>query len=111
MRVLRRGATSSRLFVVISYHHAALEYIPNSVCLWRETGNLKPSPTDARTLLSHTVEAVPLFCRTLACTWRPETPENNKEVLNWARKAVPTSHEIGIAAGRPIKQEVYLVDH
>lgn len=36
---------------------------------------------------------------------RLETPERAKAVLNKARKAVPTSHEIWIAAGRLLEQE------
>lgn len=36
---------------------------------------------------------------------RLETPERAKSVLNKARKAVPTSHEIWIAAGRLLEQE------
>ena len=36
---------------------------------------------------------------------RLETPKQAKAVLNKARKAVPTSHEIWIAAGRLLEQE------
>ncbi len=36
---------------------------------------------------------------------RIETPDKAKAVLNKARKAVPTSHEIWIAAGRLLEQE------
>jgi pre-mRNA-processing factor 6 len=37
---------------------------------------------------------------------RLETPDRAKAVLNKARKAVPTSHEIWIAAGRLLEQEI-----
>jgi len=36
---------------------------------------------------------------------RLESPDKVKAVLNKAHKAVPTSHEIWIAAGRLLKQE------
>ena len=37
-----------------------------------------------------------------------ETPEKAKAVLNKARKAIPTSHEIWIAAGRLLEQEAHV---
>ena len=39
---------------------------------------------------------------------RLETPEKAKAVLNKARKAIPTSHEIWIAAGRLLEQEAMM---
>jgi pre-mRNA-processing factor 6 len=90
-----------------SHCHLALEHIPNSVRLWKETVNLETSPADARILLSRAVEVIPLSVELWLALARLETPENAKAVLNKARKAVPTSHEIWIAAGRLIEQEAY----
>jgi pre-mRNA-processing factor 6 len=110
-RVLRRGtlfSASVRFGGLIC--DLALEHIPNSVRLWKETVNLETSPADARILLSRAVEVIPLSVElwlALACL---ETPENAKAVLNKARKAVPTSHEIWIAAARLIEQEAYATD-
>ena len=89
----------------------ALEHIPNSVHLWKETVNLdlETSPVDARILLSRAVEVIPLSVELWLALARLETPENTKAVLNKARKAMPTSHEIWIAAGRFIEQEAYAV--
>jgi pre-mRNA-processing factor 6 len=84
----------------------ALEHIPNSVRLWKETVNLESSATDARILLARAVEVIPLSVELWLALARLETPERAKAVLNKARKAVPTSHEIWIAAGRLLEQEV-----
>ena len=84
---------------------AALEHIPNSVRLWKETVNLESSQNDARILLSRAVEVIPLSVELWLALARLETPERAKAVLNKARKAVPTSHEIWIAAGRLLEQE------
>ncbi|KAG2092327.1 uncharacterized protein F5147DRAFT_822575, partial [Suillus discolor] len=57
-----------------------------------------------RILLSLAVEVIPLSVElwlALACL---EIPERAKAVLNKARKSVPTSHEIWIAAGRLLEQ-------
>ncbi|KAF7353043.1 hypothetical protein MVEN_01272000 [Mycena venus] len=83
----------------------ALEHIPNSVRLWKETVNLESSAADARILLSRAVEVIPLSVELWLALARLETPERAKSVLNKARKAVPTSHEIWIAAGRLLEQE------
>ncbi|KAI0723579.1 hypothetical protein C8Q76DRAFT_723324, partial [Earliella scabrosa] len=72
----------------------ALEHIPNSVRLWKETVNLESSASDARIVLSRAVEIA----------------DKAKAVLNKARKAVPTSHEIWIAAGRLHEQEAYATE-
>jgi pre-mRNA-processing factor 6 len=88
-----------------AYLNTALEHIPNSVLLWKETVNLEPSPTDARILLSRAVEVIPLSVELWLTLARLETPDRAKAVLNKARKAVPTSHEIWIAAGRLLEQE------
>ncbi|KAJ3535062.1 hypothetical protein NMY22_g6651 [Coprinellus aureogranulatus] len=83
----------------------ALEHIPNSVRLWKETVNLESSPQDARILLARAVEVIPLSVDLWLALARLETPDKAKAVLNKARKAVPTSHEIWIAAGRLLEQE------
>src|ERR1700684_922254 len=83
----------------------ALEHIPNSVRLWKETVNLESSPTDARILLARAVEVIPLSVELWLAWAGLETRERAKWVLNKARKAVPTSHEIWIAAGRLLEQE------
>src|SRR6266404_9305557 len=97
-------------FLTFSHNRPALEHIPNSVRLWKETVNLETSPADARTLLSRAVEVIPLSVELWLALARLESPENAKAVLNKARKAVPTSHEIWIAAGRLIEQEAYAAD-
>jgi pre-mRNA-processing factor 6 len=89
---------------------SALEHIPNSVRLWKETVNLESSATDARILLSRAVEVIPLSVELWLALARLETPERAKAVLNKARKAVPTSHEIWIAAGRLLEQEASASD-
>ena len=88
----------------------ALEHIPNSVRLWKETVNLESSASDARILLSRAVEVIPLSVELWLGLARLETPEKAKAVLNKARKAVPTSHDIWIAAGRLLEQEAYAAD-
>ena len=88
--------------------YPALEHIPNSVRLWKETVNLESSATDARILLSRAVEVIPLSVELWLALARLEVPERAKAVLNKARKAVPTSHEIWIAAGRLLEQEASL---
>ncbi|KAF8488337.1 hypothetical protein F5888DRAFT_1796369 [Russula emetica] len=77
----------------------ALEHTPNSVRLWKETVNLETSPADARTLLSRAVEVIPLSVELWLALVRLETPEKAKRVLNKARKAVPTSQNIGLPQG------------
>jgi len=91
--------------VTLIMSRLALEHIPNSVRLWKETVNLESSATDARILLSRAVEVIPLSVELWLALARLETPERAKAVLNKARKAVPTSHEIWIAAGRLLEQE------
>ena len=96
-RVLRKGKAFNRTSLRISTHsfHPALEYIPNSVRLWKETDNLESSGTDARILLSRAVEVIPLSVELWLALARLEVPERAKAVLNKGRKAVPTSHENG----------------
>ena len=82
----------------------ALEHIPNSVTLWKQTISLETSPTDARILLARAVEVLPHSIELWLALARLETTENARKVLNKARKAVPTSHEIWIAAARLVEQ-------
>lgn len=89
----------------LPFDHLALEQIPNSVRLWKETVNLEESITDARIILARAVEVIPLSVELWLALARLETPEKAKAVLNKARKAIPTSHEIWIAAGRLLEQE------
>ena len=90
---------------LIPHFSVALENIPNSVRLWKETVNLETSASDARILLSRAVEVIPLSVELWLALARIETPERAKAVLNKARKSVPTSHDIWIAAGRLLEQE------
>ena len=79
--------------IVLINPFAALEHIPNSVRLWKETVNLESSHNDTRILLSRAVEVTPLSVELWLALARLETPERAKAVLNTARKAVPKSHE------------------
>lgn len=83
---------------------SALETIPNSVTLWKETVNLETDPADARVLLARAVEFIPSSVDLWLTLARLETPENAQKVLNKAGKAIPTSHEIWVAAGRLTEQ-------
>jgi pre-mRNA-processing factor 6 len=83
----------------------ALEHIPNSVRLWKETVNLESSASDARILLARAVEVIPFSVELWLALARLESTDKAKAVLNKARKAVPTSHEIWIAAARLLEQE------
>ena len=98
------------MFVYLIFVILALESIPNSVRLWKETVNLESSAVDARILLSRAVEVIPQSVELWLALARLETPTKAKAVLNKARKAVPTSHEIWIAAGRLLEQEAEAVD-
>jgi pre-mRNA-processing factor 6 len=51
------------------------------------------------------VEVIPLSVELWLTLARLETPERAKAVLNKARKAIPTSHEIWIAAGRLLEEQ------
>ncbi|CAI4215097.1 unnamed protein product [Parascedosporium putredinis] len=60
----------------------ALDHLPDSEILWKEAVNLEEDVDNAKILLAKATELIPL------------------SVLNRARKAVPTSYEIWIAAAR-----------
>jgi len=105
----RRSVSCEKVCCFQVYQHCcqltlALEFVPNSVRLWKETVNLEDDPEDARILLTRAVEVIPKSVELWLTLARLETPENAKKVLNSARKEVPTSHEIWIAAGRLAEQ-------
>jgi pre-mRNA-processing factor 6 len=95
--------------LMIGFRVLALEHIPTSVRLWKETVNLETSASDARILLARAVEVIPSSVELWLALARLETPEKAKGVLNKARRAVPTSHEIWIAAARLLEQEALRV--
>jgi len=70
-----------------------------------QTVNLESSATDACILLSCMVEVIPPSVELWLALTRLETRERAKAVLNKARKAMPTNHEIWIAAGQLLEQE------
>lgn len=109
-RVLRKGTTLVSKFGPGTgnlHIQLALEHIPNSVRLWKETVNLETSAADARILLARAVEVIPQSVELWLALARLETPDRAKAVLNKARGAVPTSHEIWIAACRLMEQEAH----
>lgn len=110
-RVLRKGSSLNFLTLtttdLTNVVPSALEHIPNSVRLWKETVNLESSASDARILLSRAVEVIPQSVELWLALARLETPEKARSVINTARKTIPTSHEIWIAAGRLLEQEAY----
>jgi pre-mRNA-processing factor 6 len=85
--------------------NTALEYVPNSVKLWRSIVSLEDNPEDARILLARAVELNKYSVELWLALARVETPDKARAVLNKARKAIPTSHEIWIAASRLQEQE------
>lgn len=102
---MRKGKCFNAFARSLAHSVAALEQIPNSVRLWKQTVSLEDSANDARILLARAVEVIPLSVELWLALARLETPERAKAVLNKARKAVPTSHEIWIAAGCLLEQE------
>lgn len=110
-RVLRKGELAASSFLVSTCSFPtcvpsiALEYVPASIKLWKETVKLEDNPEDARILLARAVEVIPSSQELWLALARLESPENAPKVLNAARKVIPTSHEIWIAAGRLSEQE------
>lgn len=74
-----------------------LEFIPNSVRLWKAAVELE-EPGEARILLSRAVECVPDNVDMWLALARLETYDNAKKVLNRARVAIPSEPQIWIAA-------------
>jgi pre-mRNA-processing factor 6 len=109
-RVLRKGMQNRHQgsdydTITDIIYFLALEYIPNSVKLWKEVVNLEDDPDDARILLGRAVEVIPQSVELWLTLARLETPENAQKVLNRAHKMIPTSHEIWIAGGRLREQD------
>ncbi|KAK9453054.1 PRP1 splicing factor, N-terminal-domain-containing protein [Dipodascopsis uninucleata] len=78
----------------------ALENIPQSVTLWKEAVNLEEDPNDAKILLARAVDLIPLSVELWLALARLESHENARKVLNKARQACRTSHEIWVAAAK-----------
>jgi pre-mRNA-processing factor 6 len=77
----------------------ALEFIPNSVKLWKEAVELEEAH-DARVMLARAVECVPSSVDLWLALAKLETYEEAKTVLNRARKAIPTDASIWITAAK-----------
>lgn len=105
----QKARSEEGLVVVVLFVTAddrtALEYIPASIKLWKETVKLEENPEDARILLARAVEVIPHSQELWLALARLETPSAAESVLNKARKMIPTSHEIWIAAGRLSEQQ------
>ncbi|TPX70333.1 hypothetical protein SpCBS45565_g01731 [Spizellomyces sp. 'palustris'] len=78
----------------------ALEFIPNSVRIWKAAVSMEEDPEDARILLSRAVECVPLAVELWLALARLENYENAKKVLNKARLANATNHDVWITAAK-----------
>ncbi|KAI9183452.1 U4/U6 x U5 tri-snRNP complex subunit Prp1 [Blastocladiella emersonii ATCC 22665] len=77
----------------------ALEKIPKSVTLWRAAIDLEETAGDALIMLRQAVQQIPQEVDMWLTLAKLETYDNARKVLNTARKQIPTSHEIWIAAG------------
>ena len=77
----------------------ALEFVPNSVKLWRVAIDLE-SVEDARIMLGRAVECVPRSVDMWLALARLETYQNARKVLNQARQAIPTEPAIWITASK-----------
>jgi hypothetical protein len=78
----------------------ALEFIPNSVRIWKAAVEMEEDEEDARLMLSRAVECVPTAVELWLALARLEPYERAKQVLNTALKFCVGSHEVWIAAGR-----------
>ena len=77
----------------------ALEFVPNSVKLWKAAVELE-QPDDARILLSRAVECVPHNVAMWLALAKLENYENARKVLNKARETIPTDSRIWITAAK-----------
>jgi len=77
----------------------ALEFIPDSVKLWKAAVELE-NQVDARLLLSRAVECVPKSTEMWLALARLETYQQAKVVINKARTKIPTDPSIWIAAAK-----------
>ena len=91
------GTTSNEERVVL---RRGLEMIPNSVRLWEAAISLEEDEDDARIMLSRAVECVPESVNMWLALARLETYERAKQVLNNARKRLPTELRIWITAAQ-----------
>ncbi|KAJ3023170.1 Pre-mRNA-processing factor 6 [Thoreauomyces humboldtii] len=78
----------------------ALEFIPNSVKIWKAAVSMEEDPEDARILLSRAVECIPLAVELWLALARLEKYDIAKKVLNKARLANPTNHDVWISAAK-----------
>lgn len=78
----------------------ALEFIPDSVSIWKQVVSLEEDEDNARMLLARAVECVPTSVDLWLALARLETYANAKKVLNRARQSCPLSYEVWIAAAR-----------
>ena len=77
----------------------ALEFVPNSVQLWKTAIELE-EVDDARIMLARAVECVPRAVDMWLALARLETYENARRVLNQAREAIPTEPAIWLTAAK-----------
>jgi pre-mRNA-processing factor 6 len=91
------GTTSNKEKVVL---RRGLETIPNSVRLWEAAISLEEDEDDARIMLSRAVECVPESVNMWLALARLETYDRAKQVLNNARKRLPTELRIWITAAQ-----------
>ena len=77
----------------------ALEFIPNSVRLWKEAVSLEDE-IEARVMLSRAVECVPHSVEMWLALAKLSAYKDAQKVLNEARKHVPTSSVIWVTAAQ-----------
>ena len=77
----------------------ALEFIPNSVQLWKTAIELE-DVSDARIMLARATECVPHSVEMWLALAKLETHENARKVLNAAREAIPTEPATWLTAAK-----------
>jgi len=77
----------------------ALEFIPNSVQLWKTAIELE-DVSDARIMLARATECVPHSVEMWLALAKLETHENARKVLNAAREAIPTEPTTWLTAAK-----------
>ncbi|KAF1940735.1 hypothetical protein EJ02DRAFT_435380 [Clathrospora elynae] len=87
----------------------ALDYNPQSVELWKTLINLTESVSDAKLLFAKATETVPLSEELWISYARVSGPDEAPQILNRARKAIPTSWAIWIHACR-LQEELGRLD-
>jgi pre-mRNA-processing factor 6 len=78
----------------------ALEFVPDSMRLWKAAIELEEDPEDAKIMLAAAVEYIPYSVELWLALARLESKDRAKQVLNKARKNCPLSSEIWIAAAK-----------